>query len=237
VEKAIHSCTYIHKEKNLMKLILERWNRFLIENAEPEEEVGLERLDILKWVSAHFPRYGNPLYSREAIEKMVKDFGYKSFEDFKGDSEATKLFKEISKNIYNNRALPKQEKDTVRINHTTGLRTDSPEERYSIIDTILNNGLVSQAEGSGKYSESPMDIFGLVDNPEAGMGNVYNKNFPWITLELPKGDERYQHDLRGTGPGSVVVLSKEVPAQYVIGVSGIPKNDYIEAVEKMRETQ
>jgi len=209
----------------------------IIKEQKEETRVGLTEGDILKWMAAHFPRYGNALYSREAVEKMVKDFGYESFEEFKGDSEAKSLFVATSRNIYNNRALPKQEKDTVRINHTTGLRTDSPEERYNIIDTILNNGLVSQSEGSGKYSESPMDIFGLVDNPEAGMGNVYNKNFPWITLELPKGDERYQYDLRGTGPGSVVVLSKEVPAQYVIGVSGIPKNDYIEAVEKMRETQ
>ena len=213
-----------------MKLILERWNRFLNENEEPRAT----KEDMLAWISAHFPEYGNPLYERDALEKLSTDMGYETFMDFLNERASLRLLTITLENMYNNHNLPKQKEGTVRVNHTTGLRVNSPEQRYRDIDNIITYGLVNQAEGSGRYSESPMDIFGLRDNPGSGEGNVYNPNFPWITLELPEDDPRYQSDLRGTRPGSVVVLSIEVPEQYIVGVNGVPKYDYLKAVMRYR---
>ena len=205
-----------------MKLLFERWNQFLKE----DDDTKATKEDILKWTAAHFPEYGNPRHSREALEKMSVDLGYEGIKQFANDKAIRRLFLETSADIYNNYNLPKQKEGTVRINHTTGLRVNSTEERYEIIDNILTNGLVNQAKGTGRYSESPMDIFGVIDNPGAGERNVYNKNFPWFTLDVPED----QHGLQRAKPGSVVVLTREVPERYIIGVCGISKYDYLKAV-------
>ncbi len=214
-----------------MKKLFESWRYYLVE--QEDKTATLETKEgMMAWVSAHFPQYGNPLRDRDGLEKLSTDMGYETFKDFLKERAPRRLLISALETMYNNYSLPEQKEGTVRINHTTGLRVDGSQQRYSDIDNILTYGIVNQAEGSGRHSESPMSIFGLRDNPGSGEDNVYNPNFPWITLELPEDDSRYQFDLRGGSPGSVVVLSREVPEQYIIGVSGVSKYDYLRAVRK-----
>ena len=219
-----------------MKLILENWRRYLKEDI-PTPNMPTEE-EVLEWIVAHWAKYGPFTSSREAKMKMSKDIYGLEYRDLFANREMYNDYKDkvlsfFSKkeptNIYTNTRIVKEVPEGhVRINHSTGLHAREFKERQEIIKSILENGLISQPEGRGKYSESPMDIFGVVNNPAAGERNVHNKHFPWITFDVPAEEYR----LKRIKPGSVAVINKPVPAEYIVGVNGVPKDFYLEAVKK-----
>ena len=138
---------------------------------------------------------------------------------------------EAKEAVIHHRLLPVQPSDVVRVNHTCCIRIDVRiTGRVRILRKILREGLAMQATGSGKYSELPTAVFGLVDLPSGDEAQrVYNPNYPWITADIPKRVlPRWDWDSR---PGDVMVLPN-IPREYFVGVNGLPAPSFMGAVNK-----
>ena len=135
------------------------------------------------------------------------------------DEPIFQLYRKTMKDLVNHRFMLPPSKNWVYVNHTTGLR-DGPEYNWDftkLIKKILREGVVPQAEGSGRYSECPGAIFGIGDYPRGQKwgDRLYNmSHFPWITFRVPKT----QWSPRG---GNVCTFSR-IPAKDIVGVCGLP---------------
>jgi len=135
------------------------------------------------------------------------------------DEPIFQLFINTHEDLINHRFMLPPSKNWVYVNHTAGLRAG---EEYGwdftkLIKKILREGVVPQAEGSGKYSECPGAVFGIGDYPRGQKwgDRLYNmRHFPWITFRVPKT----QWAPRG---GSVCTFSR-IPAKDIVGICGIP---------------
>jgi hypothetical protein len=129
--------------------------------------------------------------------------------------------------------MPPIPPDTVRINHTFGLRTSGDQagerQRFSLLRRILREGLVPQPAGQGKYSELPTAVFGVVDAPGQGENRLYNKHFPWIVADVPIAFDPWT--LRDRRPGSVVVLPT-LPAEFIVGINGVPVDFFMAGLHR-----
>lgn len=140
------------------------------------------------------------------------------------------MFSDAQEVVETHAMLPRVPAKHFRVNHTFGLRggvdTDAT-LRESLLDQIAAKGLVPQPTGSGRSSESPFDVFAVVDYPpgvRTKSGRTYNRNFPWIVADIPQSDidiapSWYRHD--APRPGDVVTLFK-VPPSMIVGINGIP---------------
>lgn len=134
---------------------------------------------------------------------------------------------EVKHNLIRESYLPEIPPKTLRITHSTGLRvTDYGTEIVELVRNILKYGLQSQSSGSGRHSELPSAVFALVDYPPGSSENrLYNRNYPWITADIPFAILDPWYAKSKIYSGSVVTLTS-VPAEYIIAVNGLPKNQW-----------
>jgi hypothetical protein len=194
--------------------------------------------DIVDAAAVYWVEYGNPRIDFDVVEKLVaaiynmtleeaKDFIFT--EDFPGGWLSDTLEK-----LYSFTFLPPPSGDIIRINHSLGLRTTTGAQRWALLDSVLSQGLIPQPEGSGKHSELPSAVFGLVDDPKAEFeSRVYNRHFPFITADILKADlPPMDRHLR---PGNVSVLNM-IPSRYIIAVNGLPIDRFRQAVARWKPT-
>jgi len=193
-----------------------------------QHEGGPSTEDFILWQAANWHKYGPVGKSIEGLDVLSNEFYGVDFMEL-SDEPHQVLYNFVSNiDFYSNQMLPPVKADHVRINHTLGLR--DVENIGSIIRDIIANGVVAQAQGSGQYSESPGSIFGVADNPSAGPKNVYNPNYPWVSLDVPI--ELDPWSLKDISPGGVAVLPGFIDAKYIAGFNGVPLAAFRQALEK-----
>lgn len=181
----------------------------------------IEVSELASFFALRWADVGNPLTNYGAFQEIMGEFLGITSEAFKNLQYSNEWsgvqtpIKEAWEVVQDERLLPSPGSDIFRFSHTIGLRDGIG---LDLIQAILTEGLVSQPGGTGQHSESPESVFGVGVSHPSSAEERYNKNYPWVTVDVPlDGTILISGD---THPGGVVYTGA-IPPEYIVGVNGI----------------
>jgi hypothetical protein len=190
-----------------------------------------DRARLAELIAARWPRYGNPVEDYLGAALIAAEFlGLPPPRDWDAQHAALQALRALNpallpsavEDLTEHRLLPPRPRGTLRVNHNYGFDLGGDyfaHAREVLTDQLLHDGLVPQPATAGYGSESPHEVFAVVDQP-AGNGVIrrHNPHFPWLTFDVPVADTGYRADER---PGTVVTFN-HLPARLLVGVNGLP---------------
>ncbi len=183
---------------------------------------------------------GDPMQSFDPMERIAPVFGLTEDELF-DSSEKVDSLRDASDAQRENALLPPVPPNATRLVHSILRRAEGMKSEADVLSSIIAKGLVASPEGAGKYSEAPELVFFVAFDPR-DPGARYNKYTSWVVFDVP-------HDWEGWGgavgasfmydrglydpprPGGVVGIWKAVPAEFLVGVNGVPVDMYLKGYE------
>ena len=182
---------------------------------------------------------GDPMQSFDLMERIAPVFGLTEDELFDNTKMIDSL-RDAHDAQRENALLPPVPPNATRLVHSILKRPEGVSEADAL-SSIIEKGLVASPEGAGKYSEAPNMVFFVAFDPR-DPGARYNKDTSWVVFDVP-------HDWEGWGgavgasfrhgrglydpprPGGVVAIWKAVPAEFLVGVNGVPVDMYLKGYE------
>gem|GEM_PF-5495644 len=183
---------------------------------------------------------GDLMQSLDLIERIAPVFGLTEDELF----DNTKMIDALRGAMdaqQENALLPPVPSNATRLVHSILKLPEGMKSESDVLSSIIAKGLVASPRGVGQYSEAPDLVFFVAFDP-SDPGARYNKYTSWVVFDVP-------HDWEGWGgavgasfrhgrglydpprPGGVVAIWKAVPAEFLVGVNGVPVDMYLKGYE------
>ena len=161
-------------------------------------------------------------YLRQPLNTITDDMIYRWCNQPEGS-----LIGDAQDLLRQHQLLPPPPPGTFRVNHSFGLSARAP-ARERLIDLLVRQGVRPQAAGTGRYSESPHDVFGVVDQPPGEYGHrCYSQDAPWVTADIrPDPDICNYYQRHMPGPGNVVTLY-QIPSRMIVAINGYPLRRFL----------
>ena len=154
--------------------------------------------DLAELIAVRWPRYGNPVEDYLGAALIAAEFlGLPPPRDWDAQHAALQDLRALNpallpsavEDLTEHRLLPPRPRGTLRVNHNYGFDLGGDyfaHARERLTEQLLQEGLVPQPTTAGYGSESPHEVFAVVDQP-AGNGVLrrHNPHYPWLTFDVP----------------------------------------------------
>jgi len=204
-------------------------------------KIDLEAVETLAAIFAGWQAgEGSPYQSLNLLERLAPSLGTTADELFESREKIDAL-REAMDAQQSNSLLPPVGSGSTRLVHSILKLPKGVDSEVQVLLSIIKNGLVASPEGIGKYSEAPGLVFFVAFDPSDPSAR-YNKYNSWVTFDLPHRWEgwagavgaSFSYDRGVTDPprpGGVVGIWKYVPPKFLVGVNGVPVDDFLKGFE------
>ncbi len=187
---------------------------------------------------------GAPRMDPYLLERIAPSLGT-TVDDLFADRKKLDAVRKALRVHDENRLLPPTPARSSRLVHSILKLPSDVDSEIPVLLSIIKDGLVASPEGIGRHSEAPGLVFFVAFDPEDPAAR-YNKYNSWVVFDVP-------HDWDGWGgatgawytygrglsdpprPGGVVGIWNRVPPEFLVGVNGVPVDDFLKGLEFWQE--